>query len=66
MFGRNWVMLSALVLAVAGLSGCYESTEVKVYKPGKYQGPKDPLLSQQPAAREAALKKRFELVQLDR
>jgi hypothetical protein len=60
--------LTAVVfLAVAaGLSGCYESADVTVYEQGMYKGKKDPLLSQQGAAREESLKKRFQLVQLDR
>jgi len=59
--------LTAVVFVVAaGLSGCYESADVTVHKQGKYMGEKDPLLSQQGAARDESLKKRFQLVQLDR
>lgn len=56
----------ATVVAAAGLSGCWEDTEVRIYKQGVYKGKKDPLLQQQAAAREEALKKRFQLVQTDR
>ncbi|MDH3316851.1 MAG: hypothetical protein OER43_13940 [Gammaproteobacteria bacterium] len=56
----------ALFVAVAGLSGCYEDASVTVHEPGKYKGTKDPLLSQQVAARDEALKKRFQIVQTDR
>ena len=55
-----------LLVAAAGLSGCYESTDVTVHEQGKYKGKTDPLLSQQGAARDESLKKRFQLVQLDR
>ncbi len=56
----------ALFVAAAGLSGCYEDASVTVHEPGKYKGAKDPLLSQQAAARDEALKKRFQIVQTDR
>jgi len=58
------LIVSGLVL-VLGLAGCYESTDVKMHKPGVYEGPKDPLLQGQ-AARRDQLKKRFTLVQTDR
>lgn len=56
----------AVVVATAGLSGCWENSDVTLHEPGKYKGMKDPLLTQQTAARDEALKKRFELVQVDR
>jgi len=56
----------ALVIAAAGLSGCYEDADVTVHEPGKYKGATDPLLSQQAAARDEALAKRFQIVQTDR
>lgn len=55
-----------LLMAAAGLAGCYEDTDVTLHEPGKYKGPKDPLTDQQAAAREEALQKRFQLVQTDR
>ena len=55
-----------VVLAVSSLSGCYESSSVTLAKQGVYKGKVDPLLSQQATAREEALKKRFQLVQVDR
>lgn len=56
----------AFVVAAAGLSGCWEDSDVTIYAPGEYKGKKDPLLNQSAAAREEALKKRFQLVQMDR
>ena len=60
------ILTVALLVGAAGLSGCYEDADVTVHEPGKYKGDKDPLLSQQAAAREEALKKRFQIVQMDR
>lgn len=60
------ILAIAVVVATAGLSGCWESSDVTVYEAGKYKGKKDPLLAQQASARDEALKKRFELVQVDR
>ncbi|MDX1512778.1 MAG: hypothetical protein R3174_03450 [Gammaproteobacteria bacterium] len=60
------IVAAAVVIASAGLSGCWEDSEVTVHEPGKYKGMKDPLLTQQASARDEALKKRFELVQVDR
>jgi hypothetical protein len=54
------------VVAAAGLSGCWESSDVTIYEQGVYKGKKDPLMDQSAAAREEALKKRFQLVQMDR
>ena len=59
--------MAALAAAISlALAGCWESTEVTVHEAGKYKGAKDPLLSQQGASRTEALKKRFQLVQMDR
>ena len=63
---RTKALIPVLAALVLGLSGCYESTQVTVHKPGDYKGAKDPLLSQQGSTRADALRKRFELVQLDR
>lgn len=60
------ILAIALVVAAAGLSGCYEDTDVTIHEPGKYKGAQDPLLSQQASARDEALKKRFQIVQTDR
>ena len=60
------ILSVALVVAAAGLGGCYEDASVTVHEPGKYKGDKDPLLSQQASARDEALKKRFQIVQTDR
>lgn len=60
------IIAVALVIAAAGIGGCYEDADVTVHEPGKYKGGKDPLLSQQASAREEALNKRFQIVQTDR
>jgi hypothetical protein len=60
------ILAVALVIAAAGLSGCYEDADVTVHEPGMYKGSTDPLLSQQASARDEALNKRFQLVQTDR
>lgn len=60
------ILAIAVVISAAGLSGCWEDSDVTIHEPGKYKGMKDPLLTQQAAARDEALKKRFELVQVDR
>lgn len=60
------VALSVLLASVLSMSGCYETADVTVHEPGKYKGADDPLLKQQAAAREEALRKRFDLVQADR
>lgn len=63
--GRR-IVLVAMMAAVVGVSGCYESSEVKVHEPGKYMGSKDQLAGQQASSREEQLRKRFQLVQVDR
>ena len=60
------ILAASLVIAAAGLGGCYESTDVTIHEPGEYKGAKDPLLSQQASARDEALNKRFQIVQTDR
>lgn len=60
------ILAAAVLVATAGLSGCWEDSDVTVHEAGKYKGMKDPLLNQQASARNEALKKRFELVQVDR
>lgn len=57
--------VAAVVLA-AGVTGCWDSTEVTVHSPGKYKGEQDPLLAQTASARTETLMKRFQLVQVDR
>lgn len=64
-------MKSALLLVLAittslGLTGCWESSDVTMYKAGQYKGNKDPLLSQNTAKRVESLNKRFQLIQMDR
>ncbi len=64
---RKTVMTAALAVAALGLAGCYESTDVTIHgKESSYKGSSDPLLAQQTSARVETLKKRFDLVQIDR
>ena len=58
--------VAVIALVVSSISGCWESSSVTMAEQGRYKGKTDPLLSQQVAAREEALKKRFQLVQVDR
>jgi len=59
-------LIAGLSLAFV-LGGCYESPSVTSYEPGVYKGPKDPLHGKGKADQRAeTLKKRFELVQMDR
>ncbi len=64
--------MKMLLRLVAGVSltfllaGCYESTSVTSYQPGVYKGTSDPLLQASADQRAEAMKKRFELVQMDR
>lgn len=60
------LVLAAGTLALA-LSGCYESPKATLYKPGVYQGKKDPLLAKQrEQSQQKQLLERFKLVQTDR
>ena len=60
-------MLATLGLAASALllAGCYESPEVTLHEPQQYLGEKDPLMGDA-AARQEQLRKRFEMVQIDR
>lgn len=65
---RTALYTTVLVLAAAGLAGCYENpAEVTLYEPGVYKGPTDPLLGalQSPELQQR-LQERFRLVQADR
>jgi hypothetical protein len=65
---RGVLYLTFLVLAGAGLSGCYENPrDVTLHEPGVYKGPVDPLLDalQKPGLQQQ-LQERFNLVQTDR
>lgn len=55
------------ITAVLLLTGCAESTDVTLHKPGVYKGPTDPLIEKQrsPAQQEALLA-RFNQIQKDR
>jgi hypothetical protein len=48
------------------LTGCYESSNFTVHKPGVYKGASDPLLSANAEERAGSLNQRFKLGQLDR
>ena len=65
MNARTAALLVVLTASV-GLSACWDSADIVVHKAGQYKGQDDPLLDQQAASREEALKKRFQLVQVDR
>jgi len=63
------VMLKAGSLAVLALlaTGCGRATDVTVYEPGVYKGPKDPLVKMHATAEhKALLKERFTKGQTDR
>ena len=53
-------------VALLGLSGCWESSDITVHEAGKYKGAKDPMLATSGASRAEGLEKRFQLVQVDR
>ncbi len=59
-------LLIATAIAALSLTGCWESSDITLHEAGEYKGVKDPLLSQSTASRTEALKKRFQLVQMDR
>jgi len=62
-------MLKAGSLAVLALlaTGCGRATDVTVYEPGVYKGPKDPLVKMHATAEhKALLKERFTKGQTDR
>ena len=63
---KNATFAAAMVVAAAGLAGCWDSTEVTVHNPGEYKGEADPLLAQSASARTDTLTKRFQIVQIDR
>jgi hypothetical protein len=65
---RGVLYTTFLLIAGAGLAGCYENpAELTLHEPGVYKGPVDPLLSalQKPALQQQ-LEERFTLVQADR
>jgi hypothetical protein len=69
---RHTMYARALILAGAvgmlgSLTGCYESADVTMYKPGVYKGVNDPLLvKQRSPEQQETLRERFSLGQLDR
>ena len=62
----NRLATGLVLLAAVTLSGCWESSNVTMHKPGQYKGSKDPLNKADVAERDEVLRKRFELVQVDR
>lgn len=66
MYARAAILVVA-ALAMAGLSGCYESTSVTVVEPGVYKGAKDPLVEKQRSPeQQQRLRERFALGQTER
>ncbi len=60
-------LLAAMAIGTTGLTACYESSDVTLYKPGVYKGPKDPLVEKQRSKeQQEALVARFNQVQTDR
>lgn len=61
------VVMAIIIATATGLAGCYESPNIKIYKPGVYKGEKDPLVEKQRAPeQQTTLRERFDLVQRDR
>ena len=66
---KTRVILKAgsLVMLAALVAGCGRATDVTVYEPGVYKGPKDPLLKVHATAEhKATLQQRFSKGQSDR
>ena len=63
---KNATLTAAVVVLAAGLTGCWDSTEVVVHNPGEYKGEPDPLLAQSASARAGTLNERFQHGQVDR
>jgi len=60
-------LFAASSLLVAGLIGCYESTDATLYEPGIYKGKSDPLLQKLHDEKfQAQLEQRFKTSQTDR
>jgi hypothetical protein len=53
---KRLTALAGIVILCSGLTGCLESSDVIMFKPGVYQGAKDPLIGSSDAA---ALESRF-------
>lgn len=63
----TYTAVTVLAVGLAALSGCGESTDVTLHKPGVYKGPKDPLVEKQRDAKhQELLLARFNQVQTDR
>lgn len=63
----RYILPIVMVVVLISLAGCYESPHVKIYQPGVYKGAKDSLLDKERTPeQQAALRKRFDLVQRDR
>jgi hypothetical protein len=63
----TYTAVTVLAVSLVALSGCGESTDVTLHKPGVYKGAKDPLVEKQrdPKQQELLLA-RFNQVQTDR
>lgn len=63
----TYTVVTVLAVGFVALSGCGESTDVTLHKPGVYKGPKDPLVDKQrDTKQQEALVARFNQVQTDR
>ena len=66
---KTRVVLKSGSLAVRAVlaTGCSRATDVTVYEPGVYKGPKDPLVAMHATAEhKALLQERFTMGQTDR
>ena len=66
---RTKAMTLCGAVALVGIvaSGCSDSQEVTLHKPGVYKGPTDPLVEKQATAQQqGTLQARFSQVQTDR
>ena len=64
---RGFAQIAAVMLAVATLGGCYETSTPKQYEPGVYKGAEDPLLEKlESGDLRAELDERFKRAARDR
>jgi len=64
---RVMFKLGSLALLAVLATGCSRATDVTVYEPGVYKGPKDPLVAMHATAEhKALLQERFTKGQTDR
>jgi hypothetical protein len=64
---KAMTLCGAVLLVGTMASGCSDSQEVTLHKPGVYKGPTDPLVEKQATPQQQeSLQARFKLVQTDR